>query len=74
MELGQDAVETRLATRDGVDTLSAHSGFEFPESLDITLDADAAPEHVDMVLDELPRLTEKSGLPADWTAAKYRVQ
>lgn len=26
------------------------------------------------MLDELPRLTDKSGLPADWTAAKYRLQ
>ena len=26
------------------------------------------------MLDELPRLTDKSGLPADWTAAKYGVQ
>ncbi|MCA0293659.1 MAG: hypothetical protein LCH82_19180 [Actinobacteria bacterium] len=50
MEHGQDAVETRLTALDGVDTVSAHAGFEFPESLD----ADAAPEHVDMVLDELP--------------------
>lgn len=54
MEHGQDAVETRLAALDGVDTVSAHAGFEFPESLDITLDAGATPEHVDMVLDELP--------------------
>ena len=38
---GQVAVETRLTALDGVDTVSAHAGFEFPESLDITLDARA---------------------------------